>query len=172
MPRGERQASTVFAGRNVEITQCARVLGSVNGSSEATKKFLKDAETKYKKSVDRLGQFALTSPQNAYACLTKGIRQNLSFLSRNTPFMDGVLKEQLGRVIPNIVGKEIIQEEREIFSLTLRMGGLNIALQQNFHKNLEQSIELSSLLATFNNDLFEIQQQSELKQTKISLRQK
>ena len=51
------------------------------------------------------------------------------------------------------------------------MGGLNIALPQDFHKNLEQSIELSSPLASFNNDSFEIQQ-CELEQTKISLRQK
>ena len=62
-PGGERQASTVFAGTNVEITQGARVLGSVIGSSEASKNFLKDAENKYTKSLDRLGQFALTSPE-------------------------------------------------------------------------------------------------------------
>ena len=88
--------------------------------------------------------------------------------------MDGVLdkvEERLGRVIPNIVGKEIIQEERELFSLPLRIDGLNIALPQDLHKNLEQSIELSSPLASINYDSFEIQQ-CELEQTKISLRQK
>ena len=118
-PGGERQASTKFAGTNVEITQGARVLGSVIGSSEASKIFLKDAEIKYTKSLNRLGQFALTSPQNAYVCLTKGVQQKLSFLSRTTTTMDGVLdkvEERLGRVIPNIVGKEIIQEERTFFS--------------------------------------------------------
>ena len=149
----------------MEITQGARVLGSVIGSSEASKIFLKDAEIKYTKSLDRHGQFALTSPQNAYACLTKGVQQKLSFLSRTTPSMDGVLdkvEERLGRVIPNIVGKEIIQEERELFSLPLRMGGLNIALPQDLHKNP---------LESFNNDSFDIQQ-CELVQTKISLSQK
>ena len=172
-PGGERQASIEFEGTNVEITQGARVLGSVIGSSEASKSFLKDAEIKYKKSLVRLGQFALTSPQNTYACLTKGVQQKLSFLSRTTPSMDGVLakvEERLGRVTPNIVGKELIQEERE-FSLPLRMGGLNIALPQDLRKNLEQSIELSSPLASLNHDSFEIQQ-CELEQTKISLRQK
>ena len=74
-PGGERQLSTVFAGTNVEITQGARVLGSVIGSSEASKNFLKDAEAKYTKSLDRHGQFALASPQNAYACLMKGVQQ-------------------------------------------------------------------------------------------------
>ena len=56
-------------------------------------------------------------------------------------------------------------------SLHLRMGGLNVALPQDLHKNLEKSIELSTPLASFNNDSLEIQQ-CELEQTKISLRQK
>ena len=47
------------------------------------------------------------------------------------------------------------------------MGGLNIALPQDLHKNLEQSVELSRPLASFNNI-----QQCEVEQTKISLRQK
>ena len=51
------------------------------------------------------------------------------------------------------------------------MGGLNIALPQDLHKNLEKSIELSTPLASFNNESFETQQ-CELEQTKISLRQK
>ena len=164
----------MFAGTNVEFTQGAQVLGPVIGSSEASKNFLKDAEIKYTKSLNRLGQFALTFPQNTYACLTKEVQQNLSFLSRTTPSMDGVLDkvaERLCRCIPNIVGKEIIQEERELFSLPLRMGGLNIPLPQDLHKNVEHSIELSSPLASFNNDSSKIHQ-CELEQTKISLRQK
>ena len=51
------------------------------------------------------------------------------------------------------------------------MGGLNIALPQDLHKNREQSIELLNPLASFNNDSIEIQQ-CELEQSKISLRQK
>ena len=99
-----------------------------------------------------------------------GVQQKLSFLSRTTPSMDGVLdkvEERLGRVIPNIVGKEVIQEERELFSLPLRMGGLSIALPQDLHKNFEQSVELSRPLASSNNI-----QQCEVEQTKISLRRK
>ena len=39
----------MLAGTNVEITQGVRVLGSVIGSSEASKSFLKDGEMKYTK---------------------------------------------------------------------------------------------------------------------------
>ena len=51
------------------------------------------------------------------------------------------------------------------------MGGLNIALPQDLHKNLEQSFELSSPLASFIKGSFEIQQR-ELEETKIILMQK
>ena len=117
-PGGERQASTVFAGTKLEITQGSRVLGSVIGSSEASKNLLKYVEIIYSKNWDRLGQLANTFPQNAYASLTKGFQQKFSFLSRTIPSIDGVLdkvEEQFGRVIPNFVGKEITQEERELF---------------------------------------------------------
>ena len=74
----------------------------------------------YTKSMDRQGQFALTSPQNAYAFLKKGVQQKLSLLSRNTPSIDGVLdkeEEQLGQDISNSVSKKkMIEEERELFS--------------------------------------------------------
>ena len=156
-PGGERQASTEFAGTNVEITQGARVLGSVIGSSEASKNFLKYAEIKYTKSLDRLGQFALTSPQNGYVCVTKRIQQKLSFPLRTTPSIYGVrdkVEEQLGRAIPNIVLKEIIQEERELFSLPHRMVGLRSPSQMIFIKifsnQLNSQVHLTMIHSKFN----------------------
>ena len=108
----------------MEITQGARVLRSVIGSSVA-KNFLNDVKIKYTKSFDRLGLFALTSPQNAYACLTKGFQQNLSFLLRTTPSVDGVfdkVDERLGQVIPNIVGKKSNPRRKRIFISTSQNG--------------------------------------------------
>ena len=51
------------------------------------------------------------------------------------------------------------------------MRGLNIALPEDLHKNLEQSVEFSSPVASFNNDSFK-NQQCELEQIKIILKQK
>ena len=59
--------------------------------------------------------------------------------------------------MPNIVGKEIVQEERELFSHPLRMGGLNIALPQDLHKNLEESIELSAPFANMDDVCHDVQ---------------
>ena len=104
-PGGECQASTVFAGTNVEVKQGAQVLGSVVENSDASKNFQKDAEIKYR-ILDRFGQFALTFSQND--CLTKGAQQKLSFFSRTALLLDWALdkvEEQLGRIVPNIFGK-------------------------------------------------------------------
>ena len=40
--------------------------------------------------------------------------------------------------------QKTMQEEIELLSLPLRMGGFYFALPKDLHKNLEQSIELSS----------------------------
>ena len=37
--------------------------------------------------IQKLAQFPKTSPQNAYACLTKGLQSKLTFMSRTTPDM-------------------------------------------------------------------------------------
>ena len=142
---GERQASPVFAGTNVDNTQVARVLGLVIEIYESTTIFLKDTEIKNTKNLDRLGQFALTSPPNANTCLTKGVQQKLSFLLRTTPSTDNVLdevEEQLGQVIANIVGKEMIQEGRELFHSHSEWVSLTSPSHKIFIKIL--SIQLSS----------------------------
>ena len=62
-PGGERQASIEFAGTKVEIKQGAQVMGSVIGSSEASKYFLKDAEIQYTKRLDRLVNLISSVPR-------------------------------------------------------------------------------------------------------------
>ena len=55
-----------------------------------------------------------------------------------------IIKKQL---IPNLVGKDILNPQfREIFSLTLKMGGLNIMLPSDHQSYLEWSKETSLVL--------------------------
>ena len=65
-PGGKRQASTVFAGTNVELTLGARVLRSVIRISEAGKNFLKDAEIKQKKFGQTWSICSHLSPECQY----------------------------------------------------------------------------------------------------------
>ena len=68
-----------------------------------------------------------------YSCYTTGVQEKLSFLARTTPnttenmqACEKILQEKL---IPNFNGKDNISDQlREIASLPLKMGGLNIKL--------------------------------------------
>ena len=91
---------------------------------------------------------AKTSPQNVYACYTKGVQEKLSFHIRTTPhtmenleICEKIIKEQL---LPNLIGKDILNAQfREISSLPLKIGGLNIMLPSDHENYLELSKETS-----------------------------
>ena len=145
----------------MEITQGARVLASVIGSSEASK----------------FGQTRSICSHLSLDCLCifdEGVSTEVEFPLVYYTLHGRGSGQGGGAAWPSHTEhrpQEIMQEERELFSLPLRMGGLNIALPQDLDKYLEQSIALSSPLASFNNDSFEIQK-CELERAKISIRQK
>ena len=93
-------------------------------------------------------KIAKTSPQNVYACYTKGVQEKLSFLARTTPkfkenleICENIIKEL---ILPILVGKDTSNPQfREISSLPLKMGGLNIKLPSDHESYLEWSKETS-----------------------------
>ena len=94
------------------------------------------------KFLKKLTKIAKISPQNVYLCYTKSVQEKLSFLARTTPntmenleICEKIIKEQL---LPNLVGKDTLNSQfREISSLPLTMGGLNIKLPSNHESYLE-----------------------------------
>ena len=109
------------------------MLGSVIGTESECKKFLEFQQNEQIKIMKKSTKIAKTSPQNVYACYTKGVQEKLSFLTRTTPntienleICEKIIKEQL---IPNLIGKDTLSPQlREISSLPLKMGGLIIKL--------------------------------------------
>ena len=85
---------------------------------------------------------------------TKGVQEKLSFLARTTPNttenMQACQKILQENLIPNLIGKDKISHQfRDIASLPLKMGGLNIKLPSDYEKLLEWSIKTSSVLDTY-----------------------
>ena len=81
--------------------------------------------------IQKLAKFAKTSPQNAYACLTKGIQSKLTFMSRTTPDMhqhfDTIENHIKTELITAITGNANPYEAmRNSLALPLRNGGLNM----------------------------------------------
>ena len=126
-----KKAERIFKNTEVEITNCTRVLGSVIGERRACAEKTKDFTEKLITMIQKLAKFAKTSPQNAYACLTKGLQIKLTILSRTTPDMhqhfDTIENHIRTELITAITGKTNPEETmRKLFALPLRHGGLNI----------------------------------------------
>ena len=85
-------ALETFAGSNVQITLGTRVLGSVIGTQETCDKFVDGKSAVQKKLLSKLGDIAKTNPQNAHACLTKGVKHKVNFITRTTPSSSALLE--------------------------------------------------------------------------------
>ena len=120
------------------------MLGSVIGTESECKKFLEYQQNEQIIILIKLTKIAKTSPQNVYDCYTKGVQEKLSFLTRTKPnttenleICEKIIKEQL---IPNLDGKDTLNPQfREISSLPIKMGGLNIKLPSDHESYLEWS---------------------------------
>ena len=127
------------------------MLGSVIGTESECKRFLDFQQIEQIKILKKLTQIAKTSPQNVYACYTKEVQEKLSILTRTTFYTtenleicEKIMKEQL---IPNLIGKDTLNPQfREMSSLALSMGGLNIKLPSDLESHLEWSKETSLVL--------------------------
>ena len=79
------EAQKIFANTGITIKAGARVLGSVIGTESECRTFLEFQQNEQIKVLKKLTKIAKTSPQNIYACYTKGVQEKLSFLARTTP---------------------------------------------------------------------------------------
>ena len=112
-------ALETFAGSNVQITLGNRVLGSVIGTQETCDNFLDGKSTEQKNLLWKLGDIGKTNPQNVYACLTKGLKHKVNFITRTTPsssaFLETtetIIREGISPVLTS--GGEPLPIEREI----------------------------------------------------------
>ena len=121
-----------------------RVLGSVIGTPSVCDIYMESEIEKTAALTEKLYKIAKTSPQNAYSCYTKRVQNKLSFLTRTTPEafkkMDEIEKSVRHQLLPSITGKNhITDEDRNIFALPLRMGGLDLLSNTDFSRNYQWS---------------------------------
>ena len=103
------------------------------------------------KLLSKLGDIAKTNPQKAHACLTKGVKHKVNFITRTTlSFLalletsEAIIRES---IIPELTSrKEPLPIERAIFSLPLKSGGLGKDCPENHHDDYELSKKLSEPL--------------------------
>ena len=156
-------AIKVFEGTNITMVDGFRVLGSVIGTPSACDKYIKSEIEKTATLTEKLSKMAKTSPQNAYSSYTKGIQNKLSFLTRTTPEafkkMDEFEKNVRQQLLPSITGKShITDEDRNIFALPLRMGGLDLLSNKDFSKHYEWSRAICDPLENSDTEIDETEQ--------------
>ena len=135
-------AIKLFEGTNITIVDGFRVLGSVIGTQPACNNFMESEIEKTATLTEKLSKIAKKSPQNAYSCYTKGAQNKLSFLTSTTPEAfkktDENKKNVRQQLLPSITGKSrITDEDRSLFALPLRMGGLDFLSIADFSRNYE-----------------------------------
>ena len=145
------EAREMFDKEDVDIIDGHRVLGSVIGSETACTHYKAEKISEYNKIVEKLSKHANTSPQNVYHCFTKGVQNKLTFLARTTPGVIENLQETekivSEKLLPAITGNsKTTRDERTLFSLPVREGGLNVALPDDRSNELDWSLRMSACL--------------------------
>ena len=156
-------AIKVIEGTNITMVDDFRVLGLVIGTPSACDKYIKSEIEKTATLIEKFSKITKASPQNAYSCYTKGVQNKLNFLTRKTPEafkkMDENEKNVRQQLIPSITGKNhITDEDRNLFALPLRMGGLDLLSNRDFSKNYEWSRAICDLLENSDTEKAETEQ--------------
>ena len=125
------QAEEIFRGTGITISSSGeRHMGAWVGSQAHKEIYVTEKVDKWIEDVEELARLAVEEPQAVYSCYTKAISHRWSYVQRTIPgishlFMplEEVIREKL---IPALVGRKVNDIERQIFTLPVRMGGMNI----------------------------------------------
>jgi len=126
-------AREIFSGTNIKITTAGkRHLGASLGSMEFRAEYASEKVDKWCREIERLSEFARSQPHAAYAAYIHGEQHRFRFFMRTIPGMEEYLKpldDAINlRLIPALVGNDLNNEERALFSLPTRDGGMGIPI--------------------------------------------
>ena len=126
-----QEATALFEGSGVKITdQGERHLGAVVGTPEYRKAFVEEKVAKWVRDVEELTDIAEDHPQLAYSAFVKGVAHRWKYVQRTVPGISALFQPLedciRSRFLPSIIGRQISDWERRLFTLPLRWGGLGI----------------------------------------------
>ena len=162
-PQAAIDAAEVFRGAGIQITaQGHRHLGAAIGTTDFKMKYVTDKVTKWIADVKELSTLAVEEPQVALSAFTKGICHRWTFVQRTIPDISNIfipleecIKEDF---IPAVIGFNISDVQRNVFSLPVRYGGLGIAnpvdtCDREYQASLTITKDLSDLIYAQEQDL-------------------
>ena len=126
------EAEKCFKGTGIQIIPSGKgYLGSTIGNEGFKPTYVKMKDDQWRAELEKLAKIATSQPQAAFCTLTHSIKSKWTYLARTTKNISTLLQpiEDIIRykIIPTITGKNNINdEERKIFALPARLGGLGI----------------------------------------------
>ena len=133
-PNKNNQAVSIFEGTKINITEEGkRHLGAVIGSKDYKIKYVSDQVHQWLDELKVLCEIAKSEPQAAYSCFVSGYKHKLSYCMRTIPEINELLQpiDELinTEFIPAFTnGKLLNDDERKLFSLPTRFGGMGIPI--------------------------------------------
>jgi hypothetical protein len=126
------EAKRIFEGTGVQFTsEGMRHLGAAIGSQKFKASYLQKKITEWIGSIERLAKIAVTEPQVAFSAYIQRMQSRWVFVTRTvaglSEFMQPLENAIRQKFLPALLGREINDLERELFSLPARYGGLGIA---------------------------------------------
>ena len=125
-------AERLFAGTGINVTaEGKRHLGAAMGTRSFVESYVSKKVEKWKCEIEKLSEIAKSQPHAAYTALTKGLCSRWNFLLRTVPNIADLLQPLEDAItqsfIPALIGRQLDDEERRIFALPCRMGGMGIS---------------------------------------------
>ena len=125
------EAKRIFDGTGVQFTsEGMRHLGAAIGSQRFKQSYLDKKIKEWIRNVEELAKIAITEPQVAFSAFIQRMQSRWVFVTRTVEGISELmqpLEDVIRRkFIPALLGREVNDLERELFSLPARYGGLGI----------------------------------------------
>ena len=133
-------ATNLFSDSKVNITTEGKShLGAAISSNKFRKKYVNEKFNEWCEELKVLSKLAKLQPQAAYATFCFGEQNEYSSFLRTIPNMSELMKpvDEIIQIdlLPLIIGKSITENERQLYSLPARSGGLGISVFSEKVKN-------------------------------------
>ena len=124
-------AKEMFMGTNIKFTtEGKRHLGATIGSENFRTVYAIEKVQEWCEEVKKLSKYAKTQPQAAFAAFCHGEQHRFSYFMRTIPGMEKFMEpldETIHNIfLPSLFDSIITEDERLLFSLPIRLGGLGI----------------------------------------------
>jgi len=159
----QRQAEDIFGRLGVKVVTSHLFLGGCIGDPLKRDEFVLQKTQQWSGFVRKFVAIASSRPQAAFAAVTKSLQCEWTFLMRVTPSCGHLLMQLENSFsscfLPALFGVEVSANERQLFALPSKLGGLDVWNPvDNTSLCFESSVHSTAYLkdSIFGNVLFEL----------------